>query len=66
MTELGIRQAQLARQYFIQNQIKIDEAYSSTSERAFDTLEIVTDNQIPYQRLKGLKEWNFDRFEGQD
>lgn len=65
LTEIGIKQAQIAGTYFSNNQIKIDHAYSSTSERASDTLEIVTDNQISYQRLKGLKEWNFGTFEGE-
>ena len=40
-----------------------DYAYSSTQERAVDTLELVTD--MPYERLKGLKEWNFGTFEGE-
>ena len=65
LTEIGIQQAQIAGTYFSNNQIEIDHAYSSTSERASDTLEIVTDNRISYQRLKGLKEWNFGAFEGE-
>jgi probable phosphoglycerate mutase len=65
LTEMGIQQAQIAGAYFSNNQIEIDHAYSSTSERASDTLEIVTDNRISYQRLKGLKEWNFGAFEGE-
>lgn len=36
------------------------------SLRASDTLEIVTNKQISYQRLKGLKEEYFGSFEGQD
>lgn len=63
LTELGIRQAKIAGDYFKQNQIVFDHVYSSTSERACDTLELITD--IPYQRLKGLKEWNFGTFEGE-
>ncbi|WP_026889762.1 histidine phosphatase family protein [Clostridium beijerinckii] len=63
LTELGIKQAKVAAKYFEDNNIKFDHAYSSTSERACDTLEIVTD--IPYKRLKGLKEWNFGTFEGE-
>ena len=66
LTPLGIKQAQIASQYFKDNQIVFDHAYSSTSERACDTLEIVTDSQMPYTRLKGLKEWNFGAFEGKD
>lgn len=63
LTELGIKQAEIASEYFKNNNITFDHAYSSTSERACDTLEIVTD--IPYKRLKGLKEWNFGVFEGE-
>lgn len=40
--------------------------YSSTSERACDTLELVTGGKLPYTRLKGIKEWNFGRFEAMD
>ena len=66
LTELGIKQAQAASEYFKTNHIVFDHAYSSTSERACDTLEIVTDHQMPYTRVKGLKEWNFGAFEGKD
>jgi len=63
LTALGKKQAMFARQYFIDNNITFDSAYCSTSERASDTLELVTD--LPYKRLKGLKEWNFGTFEGE-
>lgn len=65
LTELGIRQAKGAREYFKKQGIVFDHAYSSPSERACDTLEIVTDNKMPYKRVKGLKEMNFGKFEGQ-
>lgn len=45
-----------------------DHAYSSTLERAVDTLELVLaecgQEGLPYERVKGLKEWNFGSFEG--
>lgn len=63
LTELGIKQAQVAGEYF--KDIPLDHAYSSTSERCCDTLEIITDNRLPYIRLKGLKEMNFGIFEGE-
>ncbi len=63
LTETGIKQAQIAKKYFTDNGIEFDEAYSSTSERASDTLEQVTN--LSYQRRKDLKEWNFGRFEGE-
>lgn len=63
LTELGIEQAKKAAQYFKDHGITFDHAYSSTSERACDTLELVTD--MEYKRVKGLKEWNFGVFEGE-
>ena len=66
LTELGIKQAEIASRYFEDNNITFDHCYASTSERACDTLEIVTNNKYPYTRLKGLKEWNFGRFEAMD
>ena len=66
LTQLGIKQAKIASEYFKDNQITFDHAYSSTSERACDTLEIVTDGKMHYTRVKGLKEWNFGAFEGKD
>lgn len=66
LTELGIKQAQIAGQYFKDNNIIFDHAYCSTLERASDTLEYVTDNKMPYTRVKGLKEWNFGVYEGKD
>ena len=35
------------------------------TERAIDTLELVTEGKVPYTRLKGLKERYFGVFEGQ-
>lgn len=64
LTAKGIAQAKIAGEYFHQRGIVFDACYASTSERACDTLELVTDQ--PYQRLKGLKEWYFGLFEGQD
>ena len=65
LTDLGVYQAQVAGQYFKNAGITFDAAYSSTSERACDTLEIVTNGSLPYQRVKGLKESNFGTFEGE-
>ncbi|MCH4057201.1 MAG: histidine phosphatase family protein [Lactobacillaceae bacterium] len=66
LTENGINQAQLAGQYFRDHQITFDHAFCSTAERTSDTLEIVTAQKMPYQRLKGLREWGFGVYEGQD
>lgn len=65
LTELGIAQARIAGEYFVKNHITFDHAYSSTAERACDTLELATQGKIPYMRVKGLKEWNFGTFEGE-
>ena len=63
LTELGVEQSKVAGRYFETKKMIFSHVYSSTSERACDTLEYVT-NQ-PYTRLKGLKEWNFGTFEGE-
>lgn len=65
LNEKGIRQVELARDYF-KNNIKFDKAYSSTQERASDTLEIITDHEMPYARLKDLREKCYGIFEGRD
>lgn len=44
LTEKGIQQAQQARSYFQENKIEFDHLYSSTQERACDTLEIITES----------------------
>lgn len=64
LTELGIYQAKVAKAFFEEKDVKFDAAYCSTSERASDTLEIITD--IPYVRKKGLREWSFGLFEGEN
>lgn len=63
LTEAGKSEAKRARDFFEREGICFDKAYASTQERACDTLEIVTSQD--YQRLKGLKEWNFGLFEGE-
>ena len=63
LTDLGIEQAKRAGAWFREQSITFDHAYSSTSERACDTMELVAPG-MPYERVKGLKEWNFGKFEG--
>lgn len=63
LTELGIEQAKVAGTYFKEHGISFDHAYASTSERASDTLESIID--MPYTRVKGLKEWGFGVYEGE-
>lgn len=63
LTECGIRQALYVKEYFKEHDIQPDHAYSSTSERCCDTLELITD--LPYIRLKGLKEMNYGKLEAE-
>ncbi|WP_353956626.1 histidine phosphatase family protein [Allocoprobacillus halotolerans] len=63
LTEKGIKQALKAKQWFESQGITFDHAYSSTSERCCDTLELIISQ--PYQRCKGLKENNYGLLEGE-
>ena len=64
LTEKGKQQAGMVKRYFKANQIFFDHAYCSTQERAVDTLTLITSQ--PYEQCKGLKEWNFGEFEGEN
>ncbi|ODJ60061.1 histidine phosphatase family protein [Brochothrix thermosphacta] len=64
LTDEGIKQAEIVRDYFIDHEINFDFAYSSTQERAVDTAEIVCSYKN-VAHLKGIKEWNFGLFEGE-
>ena len=66
LTDLGIKQAEAARDYLQKNGIYFDKAFCSTQERASDTLEIVTNYQMKYERLKDLREKYYGFYEGQD
>lgn len=63
LTALGIKQANMAKRHIDNLGIQFDDAYSSTSERACDTLEIITNHA--YQRVKNLREWNFGELEAE-
>ncbi|QIK57125.1 histidine phosphatase family protein [Erysipelothrix sp. HDW6A] len=63
LTELGKKQALIAKDNISSLNITFNEAYCSTSERAVDTLELITD--IPYTREKNLREWNFGSLEAE-
>ena len=64
LTELGQDQARQAGAYLKDQGIRFGQLYSSTQERASDTLELVS-GRTDYTRLKGIKEWNFGLFEAQ-
>ncbi|MCF0114282.1 MAG: histidine phosphatase family protein [Erysipelotrichaceae bacterium] len=59
LTNKGIAQAKILSRYFRNKGVKWDHAYCSTSERTEDTLRLITRGDMPYERLKGLKEMNF-------
>ena len=64
LTELGQDQARQAGAYLQGRGIRFGHLYSSTQERASDTLELVS-GRTDYTRLKGIKEWDFGLFEAQ-
>ena len=63
LTDDGIRQAKMAKQYYKDNNIIFSRCIASTQERASDTLELIIENE-DYDRVKGIKEWNFGLYEG--
>lgn len=64
LTELGIKEAEATKkEYFEKEQVVLDEAHCSTSERAVDTLKIITN--LPFEMHKDLREWNFGTYEGE-
>ena len=63
LTKRGIEQAKMAGDYL--KDVSFDHFYSSTAERACDTLEFAIGEGVTYLRLKGLKEMNFGTFEGE-
>lgn len=63
LTELGVAQAKIAGTYFKEAGIDLEEAHTSTSERAIDTLQLIT--ELPFKTHKNLREWNFGTYEGE-
>ncbi len=63
LTELGIRQAETARERLLERGIRFDHACCSSSERACDTAEIILNGEIPYERRKDLREFHFGTLE---
>lgn len=64
LTQEGVNQA-IAVSKTLQS-ISFEYAYSSTSERAMDTMHyILQDRSVPYAYVKGLKELNFGSLEGE-
>lgn len=63
LTELGIEQSRRAGEWIAHEGLVFDHVYTSTSERCCDTCELALPG-VEYERVKGLKEWNFGKFEG--
>lgn len=63
LTKIGIEQAKVAKMYFEKERIILEEAHVSTSERAIDTLQLLTD--LPFKTHKNLREWHFGTYEGE-
>ncbi|QIK58098.1 histidine phosphatase family protein [Erysipelothrix sp. HDW6A] len=63
LTEIGIKQAEIARDHINELGLKFDSVHASTSERAIDTLKIITD--MNFEAHKDLREWNFGRLEAE-
>lgn len=59
LTPLGMKQAQAIGEYLRQHNIKFDYAFSSSSDQATDTLELITNHQMPFKRDKNLKRDGF-------
>lgn len=64
LTKRGRAQAQIAGQYFSEQHISLDHAYSSDLRRASETCELAVGTMLPHEQLAGLREWNFGAFEG--
>ena len=69
ITELGRQQSLAAGRHFAELGLSFDHFYCSTSERTEDTLNLVLEGMgiypKPYERMKGLKEFNRGIFEGE-
>lgn len=70
LTARGVEQAKRAGRMLAERGLVFDHAYSSTSERCCDTLEIATEEAfglpMDYVRLKDLREVGFGAYEAKD
>lgn len=68
LTETGVEMSLKAGRRFADLGLSFDHYYTSSSERASDTLELVMEGMgtgvLPYERTKGLKEFDVGLFEG--
>lgn len=65
LTQLGIAQARHAGAFLAKQGMVFDGFYTSTQERACDSMAYAFPGQ-DYTRLKGIKEWDFGYFEGEN
>lgn len=70
LTERGREQARIAGRGLARRGVTFDHALCSTAERASDTLELamgeLPQGQLPYERLKDLREVGFGAYKGKD
>lgn len=72
LTNLGVAQAHAAGTHLAQIGIRPDHVFASPYERTCDTAELVTahltadGSPLPYERIAGLREFNFGTYEGKD
>lgn len=64
LTSLGIKQLKALREYFVNHDIEFDKAYCSTEERTSSSVELLTNNELDYQRISEIKEKSYGNFEG--
>lgn len=66
LTEKGMEQARIAKDYFVRHNIGFRKAYSSDLGRARHTLRIISEDFIDsMEEHEGLREINFGIFEGE-
>lgn len=65
LTQLGMEQAEFVRKYLKLKNIKFNQFFSSPQERACETIEIITNYQVSYTRLKELREKDYGFLEGE-
>lgn len=64
LTGLGRKQAEAVRDWFKEQEIQLDKAYTSDLGRAVDTCRIITEDRIPAYATSQLREVSFGKLDG--
>lgn len=64
LTDLGRKQAAAVRDWFSEQNIRLDVAYTSDLGRALDTCRIITQDAIPQYAAKALQEISYGTLDG--